>query len=309
MEMSMQHGKIANTGRRLGLLLLTILFVIAGVQAQNPFEDAVKQLSSENAKGYLQPFVTGLGANLNSGTYTTADIGMAGFTFKLQFVGMATIIGDAEKKFNAVAPEPFAPGPYETATVFGDLGTLVTDDSSGLSYRFQNGQVKADYIPLVLPQITIGDFYGTQATLRYAPIPKMGDFPKVDLFGIGVRHNISQYFVEFPVSVSAGFFYQTLSVGDIMDINTFNFGAQVSKSFSVLTLYGGLQYEKANVELGYTYTGPGATPDSRVSVEFEGKNTFRGTAGFSLNLAVFHLNADINVGNVTLASAGIGFGF
>lgn len=305
----MRQGIYVNPRNRLMGTILALLVLVGATYAQNPFEDAVKQLSSDNAKGYVQPFVTGLGANLNSGTYTTADIGLAGFTFKFQIVGMATLIGDDEKKYNATGPDPFPAGPHETATLFGEMGTLITDTVSGLSYRFQNGQIKAEAIPLALPQITIGDFYGTQATIRYAPIPKIGDFPEVNLFGIGVRHNVSQYLVEFPVSISAGFFYQSLTVGDIMDIKTFNFGAQVSKSFSVLTLYGGLQYEKANVTLDYTYTGPGAVPGSRQSIEFDGENTFRGTAGFCLNLAVLQLNADINIGKVTVASAGIGFGF
>ena len=43
-------------------------------RARNQFEDAVKQLNSDNVKGYLQPFVNGFGANLNSGLYHSAEI-------------------------------------------------------------------------------------------------------------------------------------------------------------------------------------------------------------------------------------------
>ena len=51
------------------------------------------------------------------------------------------------------------------------------------------------------------------AYVRYAAIPKMENFPHIDLVGVGVRHNLNQYFPDLPVDVAAGAFYQKLTVG------------------------------------------------------------------------------------------------
>lgn len=290
------------------------VLMVSAVRAQNPFEDAVKQLTSDNVKGYVQPFVDGFGANLNSGLYNTAAISDVGLHVEFRFVGIGTLIGDAEKTYMAVPPPPFDQTPVQTATIFGDQGAVVLldpNDPNGIRYRFQNGQVKTSLIPLVVPQLEVGNVFGTQATLRYVPIPEISDFPKVTLFGIGARHNISQYIPMSPVDVAAGFFYQTLEIGGIFDAKTFNFGAQASKSFAVLTVYGGLQYETSSMTLSYTYTGPpipGVPPNPSITLDLEGGNKFRFLAGLGLNLAILHLNADINFGKVTVVSGGIGFG-
>jgi hypothetical protein len=283
------------------------LLVGGTASAQNPFEDAIKQLSSDNVRGYIQPFVNGFGANLNSGLYHSASISEMGLSIKFDIVGMGTMIGDAEKVYDAVAPQPFDQTPVQTATIFGGPGTIVSHPS-GVTYQFQNGQVKTSFVPLAVPQLTLGNFYGTQAVIRYAPLPSVGDFPKVTLFGIGARHSISRYLPTVPVDLAVSAFYQTFDIGEIMSAHALNFGAQASKSFSVLTLYGGLQYETSSMDLSYTYTGPGATPNTKVGISIDGQNNFRATAGLGLNLVILNLSADVNVGKVTVLSAAVGFG-
>jgi hypothetical protein len=196
----------------------------------------------------------------------------------------------------------------QTATLFGDQGAVVQDPGSGLEYHFQNGQVKTSMIPFGAPQLTVGNIYGTQAVIRYMPIPEIDNFPKVTVFGIGARHSISRYIPEFPADVAASIFYQSLTVGDLIDAHGINFGGQISKSFSVATIYGGLQYETSTLTVNYTYTGPGSTPNSKINLDLDGENKFRATAGVNLNLVILNLNADINLGKVTVVSGGIGFG-
>jgi hypothetical protein len=289
-------------------VLLGVLLISSTGRAQNPFEDAVKQISSDNVRGYLQPFINGFGANLNSGFYHSAEIGDMGLHLQLQIVGMGTLIGDAEKTYAAVAPQPYDQTPVQTATLYGNLGTTVPGPAAGIEYHFQNGQVKTSMIPFAAPQLTIGNIMGTQAIIRYAPLPAIGDFPKITLFGIGVRHSVSRYLPGLPVDLAAGIFYQTFDVGDIISAKAISFGAQASKSFSIATLYGGLQYESTTMTLNYTYTGQGSTPNTKVNLDLDGENKFRVTAGLSLNLVILNLNADVNVGKVTVISGGIGFG-
>lgn len=290
---------------KISSVLCALLLVGSASKAQNPFEDAVKQLSSDKVRGYLQPFVNGLGANLSSGFYNTAQIGETGLHIQVGVVGMGTLVGDAEKVYDALPPQPFPQTPVQTATVFGGTGAVV-NGPGGTQYQFQSGEVKTSIIPLAVPQVTIGNIYGTQAAIRYVPLPSIGDFPKTTLFGIGVRHSISRYIPEFPADLAAGIAYDKVTVGDIIDAHSLIFGGQISKSFSVLTVYGGLQYENSTLSVNYTYTG--SMPNTNVNLDIDGENKFRVTGGVTLDLVILHLNADINLGKVTVVSGGLGFG-
>jgi hypothetical protein len=290
-------------------LIVNVLFINQPIQAQNQFEDAIKQLTGDNVKGYIQPFVTGMGANLNSGLYHSADISEMGLTVRIDLIGMGTLIGDAEKKYKA--KNPFDGSEVETATLYGEQGAIVRLDSLA-EYQFQNGQIKASILPFFVPQLTIGDIFGTQAVIRYVPIPEIDKVPKINIFGIGARHCVNRYLPVIPVNLSASIFYQSLSIGDLFEASTFSIGAQVSKSFAVLTLYGGLQYETISMDVSYDFAGqiPGViNKGEKISVSLNGENHFRGTAGLNLNLAILNIFADINIGTATVISGGIGFGF
>lgn len=100
-----------------------------------------------------------------------------------------------------------------------------------MQYVFQNGQIKTGSIPFAAPQISIGNFYGTQAVIRC-------DVVLVRRYG---RHRS----ILLPVSTS-----NPLQLGDTLVANAVPLRAQGSKTVSVLTLYGGLQYETLTVDLG-----------------------------------------------------------
>ena len=297
-----KHHRVA------GYALFGLILALGGsASGQNQFEEAVKQLSSDNVRGYLQPFVDGFGSNLNSGLMRPVNMTSLGFTMKVEVVAVGTLIGEQQKSYNAVAPYPFDQTPVQTATVFGGPGTVVSGPS-GLEYQFQNGQLKTRLMPMAIPQATLGTIFGTEAVVRYAAIPKMDNFPHIDLVGFGVRHNISQYIPDIPVDLAAGIFYQKLTVGDVFDAHTMNVSLQASTSFAVFRIYGGAQYETSAMSVHYTYTGPGATGTSVIELNMNGQNRMRATAGLGLDLVVLHLNTDISVGNVTSVSAGLGFG-
>src|SRR5437870_7194474 len=197
---------------RILVLCAVVALAAASVSGQNLFDDAVKQLTTDNVRGYLQPFVNGFGANVNSGLYHSAAIGAAGLSMRLEIVGMGTLIGDAEKSYTVTPPQPFEPTPVQTATVFGRQGTVVSGPA-GIKYQFQNGQIETSVLPLAVPQLTVGNVLGTQAVVRYISIPEINDLPQVTFWGIGARHSISQYFPDLPVDLAASSFYQSLIIG------------------------------------------------------------------------------------------------
>lgn len=291
-----------------GMLFCIIALIMSAnsLQAQNELEDSIEQLNSETVTGYLQPFLDGFGANLNSGFTGTAKIENK-LVIRLEAVGMATLIGSTEETFSTLPPAPFSQQPVETATIFGDQGATITGPE-GLQYKFQNGIFDLDYFPLAVPQLTIGNFYHTQFQVRYAGYSGSDDVPEVQLLGLGVRHGLNQYLNDLPVDLAAGISYQQLDIGDIMQSRAYAITGMASKEFGILTVYGGAQYEKTQLDLNYTYTGAADIENAEIDLSFDGENTIRGFAGLGVNLAFVHIRTDINLGSVTVLSASIGFG-
>jgi len=284
-------------------LALMVFLGMSSARGDSSLEKAIKAFSQDYVSGYIQPFGDFFGANMGAGWYHSAAIPQMGFNLSVNIVAMGSIVGDAQKTFTANSPI----GSFATPTVFGDkTGGRITDPNTGLSYGGSGGALNAPLFPLATLQLHIGSVYGTELIVRGLPIPEVSGAPKVTFFGLGVRHSISQYLVEFPVDIAAGVFWNTIKFGDLIDMKSIAFGAQASKSFAVLEVYGGFAYEKSSMDLTYTSTAAG-TPN--VTLSLDGANTFRATVGLGLNLAILHIYGDANFGSVTNFSAGLGFGF
>lgn len=299
------------TARPRAALLCAVGFFVLLLPSMSPAQTAVESalaaFGEENAKGYMQPFADLYGANMNSGYYRTAKVPLAGFTFEFDIIVMGAMVGDSEKKFKATTPPGFTPATFESATVFGEKGGLVTDSPTGLDYRGTDGVFNTDLMPLATPQIKIGSLYGTEFLGRIGYIPKLGDdFESTTLWAIGARHNIGQWFGVLPLDLSAGIYYSSVTTGELIDFKGLMIGAQASKEFGILTVYGGLGYQSSTLDLKYDSTVPGAP--GKVELSLDGKNTVAFTAGAGLSFGFFKIFADINFGSVTNLSGGIGFG-
>jgi len=133
----------------------------------------------------------------------------------------------------------------------------------------------------------------------------------VGLFGLSVRHSLSQYIPLSPVSIAVQGTYQTLSLSgeqqdDIVDASGWALNAQVSKSVPVapITFYGGLQYEQFGVDVDYTFQSSAGT--AQIQFEQDAQNSVRALAGVSVTLAVVQLNVDYAVGANNVVTAGLG---
>jgi hypothetical protein len=292
-----------------GFLVFGLLILATDARAQSKLDQALKQFNATDVQGYIQPLTDLFGANMNTGYYHSAAIGSSGFHIALDFIAMGAQVGDDQKTYIVTTPPSYPQ--LKSATVFGDkAGIVASAVDPTLQYKgIADGILNPPLFPLATPQLTIGNIYGTQMAIRFVPIPASAtkDLGSITLFGLGVRHSVSQYFPDLPVDIAGGFFYNRFSVGDLITFNSVAFGAQASKQFSVLALYGGLQYEKSTMNLTYNSASPTATSPS-VDISMDGANKFRFTVGAGLDLAVFHLFADANFGSITNFSAGFGFG-
>jgi len=287
--------------------LIPLVLPFRVLLAQTDLENVLKQYDAATVSGYTQPLADLVGANMNAGFYHTAAIPLAGLRLNLKLVGMGSVVGDDQKSFTLALPASFSQRSMEAPTLFGGKGTVVRDQTLGTEYRPSDGIINASLFPLVVPQLTVGSIFGTEGTLRYVPLPSSGDaIPKITLFGIGVRHSISQYLPESPLDLAAGVFYSSYTAEDLLDMKGLSIGVQASKSLELLTLYGGVAWEQSTMNITYTSNSAGSPA---VDVELDGDNTFRLTAGGALSLGIFSLFADANFGAVTNFSGGVGFGF
>lgn len=297
-------------------IIVRILFLLAGFAiagplnhlfSQDPVTEALKQLSSENVTGYVRPVIDGFGANLNAGLYHTEGLHEDGFRIQLSVVGSGMLIGERQRYYYATPPEPFDPAPVRTATILGGTGTTVTGPG-GVEYQFQNGQLRTDVFGLGVPQLTVGNLFGTEAIFRYAVAPSVKEFPGSSLIGIGGRHSLNRHIPRLPLEVTVGAFWQEMKTGGIIDARSTNVALVLGKSVSMFTMYGGVQFESTEIDIEYTYTGYGSTPDSKVNLHYGSADVVRWMTGFGLRVMALRLYTEIGIGKVTVVTGTIGFG-
>jgi hypothetical protein len=295
--------------RLLPFLLAALLLLTAGATAQSDLESVLQQQSAQTVEGYIQPLVDMFGANMHAGYYHSAYVPVSGFSIGFDIIAMGSVVQDAQKKYIANTPAGFDPGSFETATIFGGKGTIVSDKTiTGLQFRGSDGIFNTSMFPLAVPQLRIGSLYGTEVLLRFAIIPEMNDgaIPVTKLWGVGANHSLSQYIPNSPLDIAAGFFYDSFTMGDIINFKGMTANLHASKSIKILILYGGVAWEKSTMNLAYNSSDTSVREE--VNLDLTGSNTFRFTMGVGVSLGIVKIFADANFGSVTHYSGGIGFG-
>jgi hypothetical protein len=302
------------------------------VAQQNDLTAQLSKMLDANAKGYLEPLASGLGAGLNSGFYHSADLhSILGFDIGVK-VGMA-MIKDENKTFNFVLPATIKVG---AATFVGgtDYDMNVADaptfaGGAGKDVKVKSGRSLAgttifttpqgyDYsqLPLFAPQAAIGLPFGIEVIGRFLPSTNLGNAGKVNFVGFGLRHDIDQYIPFCPVDIAIHFMTQKVTVNDksdkkVMSLSGTAFGAEVSKSLILFTVYGGFQFESSSLSLEkYNYTDPTTGLTAQVNgFSIDGANKTRFLAGIRLLLAVINIHADYSFSKYPVATAGVGITF
>lgn len=304
--------------------LVAFLILINGYSyAQGDLGTVLQKVSSEYAKKYLAPFTTGLGLNLNSGF-------MGGFNpseyskipvvphvyVGAKFCGV--VMKNNDKFFNlAFKTDTLIGGTLQTInwtvtdapTVFGNSAPAIAKANfmgRDIQKTLIGGIKDTKFVPLVIPQIGIGTIFGTDIIFRTIPGIKVGDYGSFKLYGFAMRHNIGAY-AKIPFDIAVQFGYQGFGIKDIndkkfIDASSSFVNLQINKSFFIVSIYGGLQYENYNVDVNYNY--------DNISIMFnqKGDNNFRGIAGATVALGPGRFNADLNFGTSFLFTMGFGFG-
>lgn len=272
--------------------------------------DRFSFLNSSEVGKFTKPLATTIGTALNSGSFYKASVPRF-FGASLSFRGMYVLIPDDQKTFNPTLPAGYS-ADRPTATIYGDKngGAIYGGPDGYITYP---GGIGETSIPVLFPQISVS-LLGSELMLRYMPKIKVGE-TDVSLFGLGLKHNISQYFILMPVDIAVQLLYNSFKVTDIMDVSNVAFNAEVSKTFGMLTAYGGIQYESTKFDLTYTIKGdpnsgdPSLRNNVDIKASVDGDNKVRLTAGAAFKVAVFVINADYSLGSQSTFSGGLTFEF
>jgi len=316
--------------------------------------DALQTISKGYADNYVQPVTDAFGAGMNSGLFRTADVGnsfIPGLPVDV-YLGVSvsgTLTSSMETSFR-----PFGNGETafqndgrnftvryeaqnsnniaggEAPTVLGDTeppgpelvvradpngnGTFDAGETVVAEGKAPQGLLDTNIAPIVVPQLGIGSFAGTDLQVRYFPKTTLsgggGSYGKVGLFGISVRHDIDQWFpapLPFQLAVQGAWNQFSLendleSGGstEVLDASGWAFNVQASKGIPVVpvVLYGGLQYEKFNVDYDYKFPLNDGT-ELDISLSQTAANSFRGLAGLSISIppTPVRINVDYAIGN------------
>ncbi|WP_263835278.1 DUF6588 family protein [Salinibacter sp.] len=321
------------------LIALAALLVAPPSQAQDRDVDelggALSGIGQQYADNYTQPITDALGANLNAGLFRTAEVGGEGVIPVIDlYVGVAgtgaLTAGSSEsfqltndvieagngRQLRIEYPNTDLPTAFGENESPGSADIIdVQTDTKVDEVPLPSSLIDTPIAPLAVPQIGAGTVFGTDAQVRFLPETSISDYGSVSLFGLSVRHSISQYIPLSPVNLAVQGTWQSLSLsgsddsinsGEIVDASGWALNAQVSKSVPVapITFYGGLQYEQFGVDVGYTFETSAGT--STVSFEQDASNNVRALAGVSVTLAVIQLNVDYALAHNNTVSAGVG---
>jgi hypothetical protein len=280
-------------------------FIVLRLPAQD-IEQMLSKYTQENGKKYLQPLADCMGANFNSGLIHSARIKKSGFQIYLGLVTTTAFVPDKRKTFEGTPEGFFEPkNPVEVPTLFGPSKNVVVNGDGGTQYVFPGG-LNLKLLPMAMPQLSIGSVFGTDLTLRYFAYNINDEIGKINLFGLGLRHSISQYVPGLPVDLAAGIYNQYFSIGDFVSAKNWLFNIQSSYSIIIFTFYGALGYEASTLDIEYTYSDDGENITQKF--DLKGTNSVRLTAGVTFNLGPVKLNVDYNLASQSVLAVGLGVG-
>ena len=296
-----------------GALALAVPVVAGAQNGSTSLEATIRQFSATSIEGYIQPMADVLVANLGMGYFSPSPV-PGRFSLTFEAIVMSAMIDDELKQYTATLPNGFDPQTASMPTIFGGTAPTITHASNpSLTWRGSDGLLdNSDYFPTAVPQLRIAGLLGTELAVRYfsssiAPLNlDEEDFPELKLFGVGLRHSLNRYIaLPFDLAISGAF--NSLTFGDIVDLNSNSIGVQAGRSFGILGLFGGIASDGGTMNLSYTSTNP--TAPGSVDIDLDVSRTIRFSAGAGVRFGFLNLIGEASVGDVTTFAGGLRFGY
>lgn len=301
-----------------------VFTLLAGVIGFTSYSQVTMILDDDIAQGkkfieaYFTPMTESFGASLNNGWYNTAKPHNLG-GFDLTFTLNTVIIPNSAKTFNIkdAGGNTFISNEIEASTIFGSKETT-TMWYGGQAFEMPGG-FKTPVMPLPMIQAGIGLIKNTAIDIRYMPMLNIGDAGNVNLFGVGVKHDLLQWIPAIgdaiPMSLSLQGGYTALNTEieiseQAVSLNTkaTTINLVASKKLLMLTGYAGLGYNSSTTtfltDANFNLDWVGFA--EKVKIEFESSNNVRANIGLRLNITLITIQADYTFSEYPTATLGLG---
>ena len=314
-------------------ILFTLLASIIGITSYsqtvaNPFEyvfeDDIPQ-AKKLIEAYFTPMTKSFGLGLNNGWYNTAKPHSLG-GFDLTFTVNTVIIPNSAKTFNIqdAGGSIFVSNQTEASTIFG------SDNKTEMDYYPANTGVLVDsfempggfntsIVPIPMIQAGIGLIKKTDITVRYMPRLNIGNNINVNVFGIGLRHDLLQWIPivgdAFPMSLSLQGGYTNLNTevkvyDQKTSLNTkaATINLIASRKILMVTGYAGIGYSSTSTTFttDANFDLRGIKFDEKLSIDFERNQKLRANLGLRFNITLLTIQTDYTFAKYPTATLGIG---
>lgn len=296
-------------------LLLLLLICVSPVMAQlddagDIIQAAVTEEGRQDAntllKAYFLPFGKGIGSDLNAGWSNSAathptlgfDLTMSvnfarvpggDQSFNVQELDLNELVYIEEKSSTPITPTAFGANQSNTT-----MGAYYTDPQTSeervlLDFEMPRG-TDVPYVPAPMIQANVGLIKSTEVSVRYVPPLTLGNDLKLDVWGMGVKHEITKWLpggslIPVNISLQAGFTKLNSSVAfnvepeqgpDVkneypdetwdgqeaaLSSNAFTVNALVGKTLPFVSFYGGVGYETSSLSLRTPGSYPATVPN------------------------------------------------
>ncbi len=243
-----------------------------------------------------------------------------------------------------------------TPTIAGEntIGTeLVVRENGNEIARFNMPQGSGfSAVPAPIVQASLGLIKGTDVTVRFFPETEIEDYGNVGLIGGAIKHDITQWLpasAVIPVDISVMLGFNSMTVNANLDVpsqgvrnpndpsltsnpnpdfseqvletqfNSFVMNALVGKSLPLISVYGGVGYQTASLDLDITGDYPVNTDvagqtfynvvSDPVSFGLDSESSVHLLGGFRFRLGVLAFYGEATLANYFTANAGIGISF
>lgn len=310
--------------------------------------------ASTYMQSYMEPLFRGLGFGMNGGWYNTAKPHKT-LGFDLSITMMATRVPKANEFFtfnnadyenfyyaggsNVQVPTMFGPNlgaddlpqlsvrDFTDADGDGDLMDELIRFSAPTGLGLTEGELgdilPFNAVPVPMVQLGVGVIKNTDLKLRYIPRQNVGDDANIEMFGLGVMHDITQWLPGekiLPVEISVFGGYTGLrteifidkDAGQSMQLESRSFIGQaiVSKKILVFTPYVGLGFasSKSDITLKGRFETENDVLVDPVNFNYEDSG-FRANIGLMVKLAFLTLTGEYAIQEYDTYSVGLGFSF
>ena len=306
-------------------LLFTLLAGLIGISSYSQSILTDIEQGEKLIEAYFTPMTESFGSGLNSGWYNTAKPHSLG-GFDLTFTFNTVIIPNSAKTFNIkdAGGDVFKSNENEASTIFGSTSStaMYYDPSSALvtdSTTFNMpGGFKTPALVLPMIQAGIGLIKNTAIDIRYMPMLNFSDNFNVNLFGIGVKHDLLQWIPvvgdAIPMSLSIQGGYTALNTEIKIDpattvslktkATTINLVA--SKKILMVTGYAGVGYNSSTTTFSADTDFDLGGVKFEENVTFDSKKNIRANIGLRLNITLITIQADYTFAEYPTATLGIG---